>query len=50
MMQWALEMNPHHRATIPADVAETISAICQDETYWLTGNVIGVDGGEFIVG
>ncbi|OGH57947.1 MAG: 3-oxoacyl-ACP reductase [Candidatus Lindowbacteria bacterium RIFCSPLOWO2_12_FULL_62_27] len=50
MMQWALEMNPHKRATTPEDVAETIAVLCQDETRWMTGNVIGVDGGEFITG
>ena len=50
MMQWALEMNPHKRATAPEDVAEFIAVLCLDETRWATGNVLGVDGGEFITG
>ncbi len=50
MIQWALEMNPHKRTTTPHDVAEFIAAMCLDQTHWVTGNVLGVDGGEFITG
>lgn len=50
MLQWALEMNPHKRATTPEEVGDAIAALCLEETRWLTGNVIGVDGGEFITG
>lgn len=50
MLQWALEMNPHKRVTTPEDVAEFISVLCLEESHWVTGNVLGVDGGEFITG
>jgi len=41
--------NPHHRLTMPEDVARCIAALCHPATYWLTGNVLHVDGGENIV-
>lgn len=41
--------NPHGRLTTPEDVAKAIAALCRPETSWMTGNVIGVDGGECIV-
>jgi NAD(P)-dependent dehydrogenase (short-subunit alcohol dehydrogenase family) len=40
--------NPSGRATTPEDVARCISALADERTYWMTGNVIGVDGGEGI--
>lgn len=46
----ALERNPHRRLTIPADVGRAIAVLTHPDTYWITGNVIGVDGGEEIVG
>lgn len=46
----ALRKNPHGRLTLPDDVAHAILALIQPETYWMTGNVIHVDGGEGIVG
>lgn len=42
--------NPMGRMTTPEDVAATLGAICVPETYWMTGNVIGVDGGEDNIG
>ena len=42
--------NPYGRLTTPEDVAKAISVLCHENTYWLTGNVLGVDGGEDIVG
>jgi len=47
--QTALEGNPSGRLTTPEDVAAAIVALSRPETYWMTGNVIGVDGGEDIV-
>lgn len=41
--------NPHGRLTTPEDVAKAIVAFSNPETAWMTGNVIGVDGGECIV-
>ena len=42
--------NPSGRLTTPDDVARTIAVLAHPDTHWLTGNVIGVDGGENIVG
>jgi NAD(P)-dependent dehydrogenase (short-subunit alcohol dehydrogenase family) len=42
--------NPMGRATTPEDVAAAVSAMCVQETYWLTGDVLGVDGGEMNAG
>jgi NAD(P)-dependent dehydrogenase (short-subunit alcohol dehydrogenase family) len=42
--------NPSGRLTTPSDVARAIVAISHSSTYWMTGNVIGVDGGEDVIG
>ena len=46
----ALRRNPHRRMTATEDVARAITVLAHPDTYWMTGNVIGVDGGEDIVG
>lgn len=46
----AARRNPHRRLTTPADVARAIVVLSHPDTYWITGNVIGIDGGEDIVG
>ena len=46
----ALAKNPHKRLTTPADVAQAIAALSSGGTHWVTGNVIGVDGGEDLTG
>jgi len=46
----ALRRNPHRRMTVPEAVARAIVVLTHPDTYWITGNVIGVDGGEDIVG
>jgi NAD(P)-dependent dehydrogenase (short-subunit alcohol dehydrogenase family) len=46
----AQRKNPSRRLTQPEDVARTIAALCHPATYWPTGNVLHVDGGENIVG
>jgi enoyl-[acyl-carrier protein] reductase III len=46
----ALRRNPSGRLTMPDDVARAIAALCGPGTEWITGNIIGVDGGEDIVG
>lgn len=50
LIRQAQERNPHGRLTMPADVAAALLALAQPGTYWITGNVIGVDGGEDIIG
>jgi len=46
----AADKNPHRRLTTTEDVARAIVVLSHADTYWITGNVIGVDGGEEIVG
>jgi NAD(P)-dependent dehydrogenase (short-subunit alcohol dehydrogenase family) len=38
--------NPSGRTTTPEDVARAIVALADERLAWMTGNVIGVDGGE----
>ena len=40
--------NPHGRLTTPEDVAEAVVLLSRTESSWVTGNVIGVDGGEML--
>ncbi len=50
MMEFAKLRNPHHRLTTPEDVAEAITLLADAGAHWVTGNVIGADGAEDIVG
>jgi enoyl-[acyl-carrier protein] reductase III len=50
LVDGALAKNPHGRLTTPADVAAAIAALCPEGTHWITGNIIGVDGGEDLTG
>jgi NAD(P)-dependent dehydrogenase (short-subunit alcohol dehydrogenase family) len=43
---FAKARNPHQRLTTPEDVAKCIGVLCHENTYWMTGNTIRVDGGE----
>jgi len=46
----AARRNPHRRLTTTEDVARAIVVLSHPDTYWMTGNVLGVDGGEDIAG
>ena len=46
----AASRNPFGRLTTPVDVARAIVAFSHSSTSWMTGNVLGVDGGEDVVG
>jgi len=46
LFQYSRERNPAGRLTRPEDVAEAIVALSSPRLYWMTGNTIGVDGGE----
>src|ERR687891_243471 len=46
----ARRRNPSGRLTTPEDVARAIVALSHPDTAWITGNVIGVDGGEDAAG
>ena len=50
MMEFAKLRNPYRRLTTPEDVAKAIAALSNSGADWVTGNVIGTDGGEDIVG
>lgn len=49
MLESAKLKNPMGRLTTPEDVAKVIAALSEDAGDWVSGNVIGVDGGEDIV-
>lgn len=48
LLQKAAEFNPSGRTTTPEDVAQAIAVLSDERLHWLTGNVLGVDGGEEI--
>ncbi|MBN1398707.1 MAG: SDR family oxidoreductase [Bacteroidetes bacterium] len=50
MIEAARLKNPAGRLTTPADVAKAIVALSSEESGWISGNVLGVDGGEDKVG
>ena len=50
LMTRSAALNPGGRLTTPEDVAEAISLLCDRRSHWITGNVIGVDGGEDLMG
>lgn len=49
MLKVAKAKNPSMRTTTPEDVARAIALLAQDDAYFISGNVIGVDGGEDVV-
>ena len=48
MLEAARFKNPTGRLTTPEDVAKAIVLLSTDEAQWISGNVLGVDGGEDI--
>ena len=50
LMDYALRSNPMGRMTTVDDVAQAIVALSGSGTHWLTGNVLGIDGGELVSG
>ena len=49
MIEMASKRNPGGRLTTPHDVASAMLHLSHPGCGWITGNVINVDGGEFIV-
>ncbi|MGA9116493.1 MAG: SDR family oxidoreductase [Bacteroidota bacterium] len=49
MLEIARAKNPHGTVTAAEDVARALVLLADDNAYWVSGNVIGVDGGEDIV-
>ena len=50
MFERARASNPAGRLTTPEDIAEVLACLSLCESHWMTGNVIGVDGGEELSG
>lgn len=50
LAEFALARNPHGRLTRPEDIARCVSVLISENTYWMTGNTIRVDGGEGTTG
>jgi len=49
MMDAAKGKNPGGRLTTAQDVAKAIVMLCDEKADWISGNVMQVDGGEYIV-
>jgi len=49
MLRIARLKNPFNRLTTPEDVARAIVLLADENAYWVSGNVIGVDGAEDVV-
>ena len=49
MLTMAQRKNPSNRLTTTQDVADALGLLSHPKSHWITGNVICVDGGEFIV-
>jgi enoyl-[acyl-carrier protein] reductase III len=46
LIKMGMERNPLGRITKPNDVADVIYLLCTDESCWINGSLIHVDGGE----
>ena len=49
MLRIARAKNPAGRLTTPEDVAKAMVLLADENAFWVSGNVIGVDGGEDVV-
>jgi NAD(P)-dependent dehydrogenase (short-subunit alcohol dehydrogenase family) len=49
ILECARRGNPHGRLSVPEDIAMNIAALSRLPGSWMTGNVIGVDGGEILM-
>jgi enoyl-[acyl-carrier protein] reductase III len=49
MLEIAIAKNPHMRATTPEDIGKAIALLSHENASFISGNIIGVDGGEDIV-
>ena len=50
IIEASVRRNPSRRMTTPGDVARAFVALSGDGLDFMTGNVIGIDGGEYITG
>ena len=49
MLEVAKARNPSLRNSAPEDIAKAIALLAHDDAHFISGNVIGVDGGEDVV-
>lgn len=49
MLDVARSKNPTGQLTTPDDVAKALVLLADENAYWISGSVIGVDGGEDVV-
>ncbi len=49
MLKVARAKNPGGRLTTPEDIARVITLLSDENASWVSGNVVGVDGGEDVV-
>jgi NAD(P)-dependent dehydrogenase (short-subunit alcohol dehydrogenase family) len=50
MVEITLGRNAHGRLTTTQDVADAIVTLSATDSDWISGNIIGVDGAEFVTG
>lgn len=50
LLEKAAERNPMGRLTNPSDIAKVVAFLASDDSAWITGEVIRVDGGEQLLG
>jgi NAD(P)-dependent dehydrogenase (short-subunit alcohol dehydrogenase family) len=50
VIESTMKRNPSGRMTTPQDVGDAIVRLSDDGLLWMTGNVVSVDGGEFVTG
>ncbi|HUG46872.1 MAG TPA: SDR family oxidoreductase [Candidatus Limnocylindria bacterium] len=50
LIDYATQRNPMGRMTTVDDVARAIVTLSGEGTHWITGNVLGIDGGELVTG
>jgi enoyl-[acyl-carrier protein] reductase III len=46
LLEMGIKRNPLGRMTKPDDVAGVVYLLCTDESFWINGSIIHVDGGE----
>jgi len=50
LIELATQRNPSGRLTLPVDIGRLVALLADPRAGWMTGNTLGVDGGEDIVG
>lgn len=48
LKEYAIQRNPFKRLTLPEDVANVVYLLCKEESKWITGITIPVNGGEHL--